>query len=349
MDGRGDEHLGGHRLAQGGQPGRIGVVGKGEADDVEADRGEEGEGGVLLQGRAEGPGAGDVAFDDLAVALAAVGAQREPGGEGAQPVGVLRGEVDEVGVFAEGAEVGGGVLEDAGLQVASAGELDGAVVGDVEPLVQVDADGVGGVEARGEVGVVRGERGEGAEGGVGVQPEVVARAEGGDGGEVVEVDGVDGARVGDDHRRAGGVGQRPVEGCRVDGLAAGQGRYAYEGAAAEAEEGEGLGDGGVRGAGEDADRAEGRGAVLGRGHAEALAEPFAGDGEAGGVGHGGAADEGAGVGVGEAEELAQPAHGLAFQVLAAAVHRGVGVLVVGGGEPVPGERRGVAPPVTKPR
>lgn len=52
---------------------------------------------------------------------------------------------------------------------------------------------------------------------------------------------------------------------------------------------------------------------------------------------------------GEAEEVAQPADGLAFEVLAAAVEDGVGVLVVDGGEPVPGEGGGVAPPVTKPR
>lgn len=107
------------------------------------DRGQQTEGGVLLQFGAEGPGAGDVALDDLAVAFAAVRAQREPGGEGAQSVRVLGGEVDQVGVVAEGAEVGGGVLEDPGLEVLAAGELDRAVVGDVQPLVQVDADGVG--------------------------------------------------------------------------------------------------------------------------------------------------------------------------------------------------------------
>lgn len=188
--------------------------------------------------------------------------------------------------------------------------------------------------------MLRGEGGEGAERGVCVEPERVAFAESGDRSEVVEVHRVDGAGVGDDDGRAGGVGEGAVQGGGIDGLAAGEGGDGDEGAAAEAEDGQGLRDGGVRGSGQDAHRAEGCRAVLGGRDAEAFAEPLAGDGEAGGVGHGGAADEGPGVRGGEAEELAEPGGGFAFEVLAGAVQGGVGVLVVDGGQPVPDEGGG---------
>lgn len=79
----------------------------------------------------------------------------------------------EVGFAGGQSEVRRRVVEDPHLQFLVAGELHGRVVRDVEPLVQIDADRVGGVDAVGEVRVFGGQRGEPAEGGVHVQPEAV--------------------------------------------------------------------------------------------------------------------------------------------------------------------------------
>lgn len=137
----------GQLLGTCGKPFDGGVVGEGETDDVEADRCQEPQAGCALDGVTQGACATDAPFGDLTVAVLPVRPQGEPGGESAQATGVLRREVGHVGGVSEGAEVRRRVPEDVCLQVGAAGELHGAVVGDVQPLVQVDADRVGQVQA----------------------------------------------------------------------------------------------------------------------------------------------------------------------------------------------------------
>src|SRR5918995_1630089 len=148
---------------------------------------------VVKEGLGEVGGQVAVALDQRPVAVAAVGGQGGPDGQGAGPAGRLGAEeaVAAPGVVGAG-EVGRpGHAERRAEPGGVADEGEAALIGDVEPLVGVGGDRVGPLHARGEVGGARGEGCEQPEGAVDVQPGAELRGQVGQVGQRVEL-----ARVG---------------------------------------------------------------------------------------------------------------------------------------------------------
>ncbi len=251
-------------------------------------------------------------------------------------------------------EVGRSVLKDAALQVGVARELDGGVVRHVQPLVQVDADGVGLGPSLEQVCVGRGDGREPTERRVDVQPERVAVFQVGDGADVVEVDGVDGSRVRHDDRRP--LREFAFQGVDVDGLPIGERRHCDQAVSPHPQHRQGFADAGVRGTRQHTDRVAN--SLLRDGVPVPFAEPLARGGEAHEVRHGGPGDEGAvhggcrGSALGrgglsrlvarciEPQQRQQPVDGLAFECGGVGSDGAERVLVEDGGQPVARERRG---------
>ena len=156
-----------------------------QAHHVAADRGEALEVGVRVDPVGEGVGLRDVAVHDPAERVGAVGLERQPDPQRPEPP--REGDAVLVEPHLAGGQPAGGVLQvlrhdregrPVRRLVAHQGEPD--VDRRLHPLVQVEREGVGALEAAHGIRV-RAQREEAADGAVDVQPEALALGEVGDG------------------------------------------------------------------------------------------------------------------------------------------------------------------------
>jgi hypothetical protein len=182
------------------------------------------EAGVRVDEVGEVPGVGADLVDERAEAAASEGFEGDGEFEDVGSAGGAQGPAEQVGQSGLGVVVGVevvGVLPQGGEIV---GVPDGEEAGgDRLPaeFVQVEGDGVGGVEAGEHVPVPVAEEEASAVGGVHVEPGAVGGAAGGDVVQRVDVSGVGGAGGGGDEQRSGQAGEGLVERVGVERAAGG--------------------------------------------------------------------------------------------------------------------------------